>query len=93
MISGMSCSTGEVYPLPDLAALPTSSAPMPALAVDSRCAFGGLLLSRLQSFCVPKADIVANGYDLSFNRYKGVVYEEAQYVRTLQYGTRSLLGR
>jgi type I restriction enzyme M protein len=29
-----------------------------------------------QSFCVPKADIVAQGYDLSINRYKEVVHEE-----------------
>jgi type I restriction enzyme M protein len=29
-----------------------------------------------QSFCVPKADIVAQGYDLSLNRYKEVVHEE-----------------
>jgi type I restriction enzyme M protein len=28
-----------------------------------------------QSFSVPKADIVANGYDLSINRYKEVVHE------------------
>ena len=28
-----------------------------------------------QSFCVPKADIAANGYDLSINRYKEVVHE------------------
>ena len=28
-----------------------------------------------QSFLVPKADIVANGYDLSLNRYKEVVHE------------------
>ena len=27
-----------------------------------------------QSFCVPKADIAANGYDLSINRYKEVVH-------------------
>jgi len=33
-----------------------------------------------QSFCVPKADISANGYDLSLNRYKEVVYEEVQHV-------------
>jgi type I restriction enzyme M protein len=32
-----------------------------------------------QSFCVPKADIAANDYDLSINRYKEVVYEEVQY--------------
>jgi type I restriction enzyme M protein len=29
-----------------------------------------------QSFCVPKSDIAANGYDLSLNRYKEVVHEE-----------------
>ncbi|WP_053636782.1 type I restriction-modification system subunit M [Streptomyces sp. XY152] len=29
-----------------------------------------------QSFCVPKSDIAAQGYDLSLNRYKEVVYEE-----------------
>jgi len=28
-----------------------------------------------QSFCVPKADIAAEGYDLSLNRYKQVVHE------------------
>ena len=28
-----------------------------------------------QSFCVPKADIVAQGYDLSLNRYKEVLHE------------------
>lgn len=29
-----------------------------------------------QSFCVPKTDIAAQGYDLSLNRYKEVVHEE-----------------
>jgi type I restriction enzyme M protein len=29
-----------------------------------------------QSFCVPKADLVAQGYDLSLNRYKEVVHED-----------------
>jgi type I restriction enzyme M protein len=32
-----------------------------------------------QSFCVPKADIVAAGYDLSLNRYKQVVYGEVEF--------------
>ena len=32
-----------------------------------------------QSFCVPKADIEANGYDLSINRYKEVVHEAVQH--------------
>jgi type I restriction enzyme M protein len=32
-----------------------------------------------QSFCVPKADIAANGYDLSINRYKAVVHEAVKH--------------
>ena len=32
-----------------------------------------------QSFCVPKADIVAEGYDLSLNRYKEIIYEEVEH--------------
>ena len=32
-----------------------------------------------QSFCVPKADLVAQSYDLSLNRYKEVVREEVQH--------------
>ena len=32
-----------------------------------------------QSFCVPKADIVGNGYDLSINRYKEIIYDEIDY--------------
>ncbi len=33
-----------------------------------------------QSFCVPKADIAANGYDLSLNRYKEIVHDEVEHV-------------
>ena len=32
-----------------------------------------------QSFCVPKADIEANDYDLSINRYKEIVYEQVEH--------------
>ena len=32
-----------------------------------------------QSFCVPKADIAANGYDLSINRYREVVHAQVQH--------------
>jgi type I restriction enzyme M protein len=32
-----------------------------------------------QSFCVPKAEIVANGYDLSINRYKEVVHDVVEH--------------
>ncbi len=37
-----------------------------------------------QSFCVPKAEIVENGYDLSLNRYKQVVHEEVEHVSPKQ---------
>jgi len=33
-----------------------------------------------QSFCVPKDEITANGYDLSLNRYKEVEHEEVEHV-------------
>ncbi|NQW50200.1 MAG: SAM-dependent DNA methyltransferase [Rhodospirillales bacterium] len=32
-----------------------------------------------QSFCVPKADIAAQGYDLSLNRYREVVHEQIEH--------------
>jgi type I restriction enzyme M protein len=32
-----------------------------------------------QSFCVPKADIVAQGYDLSLNGYREVVHQEVEH--------------
>ena len=32
-----------------------------------------------QSFCVPKADIVAQGYDLSLNRYKEIEQEQMEH--------------
>jgi len=32
-----------------------------------------------QSFCVPKADITTQGYDLSINRYKEVQHEEVEH--------------
>jgi len=37
-----------------------------------------------QSFCVPKADIAAQGYDLSLNRYKEVVHEEVDHASPQQ---------
>ena len=33
-----------------------------------------------QSFCVPKADLAAQGYDLSINRYKEVVHEAVEHL-------------
>jgi len=32
-----------------------------------------------QSFCVPKEDLVAQGYDLSLNRYKEIVHDDAEH--------------
>lgn len=32
-----------------------------------------------KSFMVPKEEIKENGYDLSLNRYKEIVYEEVKY--------------
>jgi type I restriction enzyme M protein len=32
-----------------------------------------------QSFCVPKIDIAAQGYDLSLNRYKEVVHDDVEH--------------
>jgi type I restriction enzyme M protein len=32
-----------------------------------------------QSFCVPRGDIVAQGYDLSFNRYREMVHSEVEH--------------
>jgi type I restriction enzyme M protein len=37
-------------------------------------------LRTAQSFSVPKAEIAANGYDLSLNRYKEVIHEEVEHV-------------
>lgn len=34
----------------------------------------------VQSFCVPKADIAAQGYDLSINRYKETVHEAVEHL-------------
>lgn len=32
-----------------------------------------------QSFCVPKGEIAAQGYDLSLNRYKELVHDEVEH--------------
>jgi type I restriction enzyme M protein len=37
-----------------------------------------------QSFCVPKADIVVQGYDLSLNRYKEVVHDDVEHKPPLE---------
>jgi type I restriction enzyme M protein len=37
-----------------------------------------------QSFCVAKADIVAEGYDLSINRYREIVYDEGDHRTPLE---------
>jgi type I restriction enzyme M protein len=32
-----------------------------------------------QSFCVPKSDIIAQGYDLSLNRYREIIHDDAEH--------------
>lgn len=32
-----------------------------------------------QSFCIPKSDISAHGYDLSLNRYKEIIHEDVEH--------------
>ena len=63
--------------LPDLL---TRWRSLPAVAAGSRPHRGQLQRPArprtAQSFCVPKADLAAQGYDLSLNRYKQVVHEE-----------------
>jgi type I restriction enzyme M protein len=48
------------------------------LAAEDAANYGGEFARKRseQSFLVPKADLVAHGYDLSLNRYKEVVHEE-----------------
>jgi len=43
LLGGIADLRGDVYPLPDLAALPTSSAPMSTLPVDMQCTLGVLV--------------------------------------------------
>jgi type I restriction enzyme M protein len=48
------------------------------LAAENPANYGGEFARKRteQSFLVPKADIAAQGYDLSLNRYKEVVHEQ-----------------
>ena len=48
------------------------------LAAEAAASYGGEFArpAPRKAFCVPKADIAAQGYDLSLNRYKEVVHEE-----------------
>ena len=50
--------------------------PQSRLTVERGQAAGRTRPRTAQSFCVPKAEIAAQGYDLSLNRYKEVVHEE-----------------
>jgi hypothetical protein len=44
LLGGIAGVTGEVYPAPDLAAVPTSTAPIASLSADIRCTLGLLSL-------------------------------------------------
>ena len=37
-----------------------------------------------QSFCISKEEIKAQGYDLSINRYKEIIYEEVEHRPALE---------
>lgn len=52
-----------------------------AMAAEPSSPYGGehARPRTAKSFCVPKADIAAQGYDLSLNRYKEVVHEAVQH--------------
>ena len=52
-----------------------------AMAAEPLAHYGGEYARprTAQSFCVSKADIAAQGYDLSLNRYKEVVHEEVEH--------------
>ena len=52
---------------------------MAPLAAKAAASYGSELdrPRTAQSFCVSKIDIAAQGYDLSLNRYKEVIHEEA----------------
>jgi hypothetical protein len=51
--------------------------------VSSSCVFSSdstmVTATLSHCFCVPKSDIVEQGYDLSINRYKEVVHEEVDH--------------
>ena len=37
-----------------------------------------------QSFCIPKDNVVAQNYDLSLNRYREIIYDEAHHRSPLE---------
>ena len=59
---------GERSSRPTAAALPSSR--------DRSFAVAGRSWRTAQSFCVPTADIAAQGYDLSINRYRELAQED-----------------
>jgi type I restriction enzyme M protein len=74
--------TGRDCRYPEHRDVSNSSHPWP-LGSGNPCRNDGRETERArteQSFCVPKEDIVGNGYDLSINRYKEVVHEEVEHL-------------
>ncbi len=73
------CRWRSLHPVgPALAAVP----PDELMAAEAPAPYGNPEHARprtAQSFCVPKADLAAQGYDLSLNRYKEVVHEEIEH--------------
>ena len=58
---------------------PRTTCPTCSPAGGTATAQSGTRARTEQSFCVPKADIAAQGYDLSLNRYKEVVHDEVEH--------------
>ena len=65
-VSKSSKASDNAHPSPAKAGTPNDGTPNPELTRPRTA----------QSFCVPKADLAAQGYDLSLNRYKEVVHAE-----------------
>ena len=75
----------EANDLPDLLARwqsirHSAASPVGAQSAESQQLIGEHARARAdKSFFVPKADIVAQGYDLSINRYKEIIHDEVDY--------------
>ena len=69
------CLDDKRTPQPDKATSPTSS-PAGRSAIPERI---GAATAPTRAFWCPRAEIAANDYDLSINRYKEVAYEAVEY--------------
>ena len=76
----MECKIPSPVPLPARERVGVRAASMRAPGKSEGAGNGELSRPRTaQSSCVPKADIAAQGYDLSLSRYKEVVHDEIEH--------------